>query len=213
MIVKAKIPFDFFPEILKPISDCRSYIICLLSFIGKLNNGLNVKLKTSDYIYISLITEPKISRIYIQHNLKTTSIYFPFKVTGSKPLGYSFTFKGKVYSNPLISDALNYLELYPDFPKEISFNHIEVQDESEKRGLEMILPLIPLEPSYLRYEEDEKRESKTHPKYHFDINYSIDSTFKFGLSTRINLGQFQNILDNRVLRSNIYPPKIKRPRS
>lgn len=198
MIISTKVPYEYGSHILLPIRARRDYIMCLLRTIEMVNPSFRLNLSGDSPIEISFQVKSNFSRLFIKYKNKTTSLYFPFRVSGSKPEGFEFRIGTLSYTSSLISNAISFLELNPEFPDRINPGDFDVQDESELQGLKMIMPLIPIEPSYLRFEEDEVRESRLHPKYHLDINYTRDSTFKVGLTTRLGLKQLHEILDNEM---------------
>lgn len=61
--------------------------------------------------------------------------------------------------------------------------------------------MLIFEPAYLRYDEDftDRMNPKTHPAYHFDINYCNTSTFKLGLTKQLEMDDYINILDINVM--------------
>ena len=72
---------------------------------------------------------------------------------------------------------------------------------------EFITRILSFEEGYIRYDFDEKNSSEKvdeydkkylHPTYHLDIFLHTYSTFKVGLSKKINIIDFQNILDPNI---------------
>lgn len=101
----------------------------------------------------------------------------------------------------LDSFACDYLDAIEDYyiiRDPISYD----QGFHEQVNWSVIKTLLTFEPSYVRYDYDEKHENPNHPLNHLDIHYTPSGTFKLGFDSSLNIKdrldfkKFQDILEN-----------------
>lgn len=82
---------------------------------------------------------------------------------------------------------------------ESTFLDLGMQMQYHERDLNQILmELFTFEPSYIRYDYDEKNQNgRIHPLNHLDIFYTQSTTFKLGCE-QLELNKFMDILDSET---------------
>ncbi|HDR7852017.1 hypothetical protein [Bacillus paranthracis] len=146
-----------------------------------------------------------------------------FFVLDEKIFSFNFPFSVEIVTeqpNPIIYDSITNLEISGINLAILKSAFEEIFFEKESQGVldletellhimdsfemkpnkdqiwEILKKLLVFESGYLRYDYDEIHENgKLHPLNHLDINYSSDSTFKIGISNKINSDTFIDILD------------------
>lgn len=151
----------------------------------------------------------KMRRLFIYHGNCIHSIHFPFSVqiNGKKLEFYYLDRLLDARTTSLLLeffvkfDKLETMEdMYEIFLKIL--DEYNLQDSyNENFFWKLICYMLIFEPAYLRYDEDfsNRMNQKTHPAYHFDINYCNTSTFKLGLTKQLKMDEYIKILDiNKV---------------
>lgn len=188
---------DIFPfqekEFFTPIRDKIQYarVIVLATRQLLLNSeaeGIEVNSK------MKLIVD-KMSRLFFYKDQKYFSVSFPFSITwANKEVLEVTTYSGKILDNKNISAIISILE-NEHFKLTHSLIDIFIEPDSlESSGVFILEEIFQFEPSYVRYDYDPDNENgKLHPLNHLDINYSQNSTFKFGLNESITPTNFENL--------------------
>lgn len=139
----------------------------------------------------------KMSRLFFYKEKKYFSISFPFTIIldGNKVVKLT-SYTGKILDNKSISAVVSILD-NEQFRLNPSLIDLYVEPSSlDSSGLFLLEEIFQSEPSYIRYDYDpENEKGKLHPLNHLDINYSQNSTFKFGLNKEITQSYFENLQD------------------
>lgn len=156
---------------------------------------------TDGKIFLEIVVENKMSRIFISDGTKIHSWHFPFQIKRENEkniimyrgfhinnaicdiLAASFH---KSKDNLLIDDILDqFWSTADDF---------EI-DRFDRELCEMsITHLLTFEPGYLRFDYDKDREDHNHPLNHLDINYKDAAHFKLGLSQKYDCQKLISLL-------------------
>lgn len=147
----------------------------------------------------------KMRRLFIYYGNSIHSIHFPFSVQiTDKQL--KFYYDSRELDARKTSLLLEFFAKFDELETiddmyEIFLTILEEYDlrDSSIENLfwKLISYMLTFEPAYLRYDEDfsDRMNEKTHPAYHFDINYCNTSTFKLGLTKQLKMDECINILD------------------
>ncbi|ACL22018.1 hypothetical protein Dhaf_4008 [Desulfitobacterium hafniense DCB-2] len=136
---------------------------------------------------------------------------FPFRISEENGIYQLETFNGgimiksshiailrSICSNGAFDERECRHGLLLDFSQliELTLIDLNLDIKSYERDLNQILmELFTFEPSYIRYDYDEKNEDgKIHPLNHLDIFYSQSTSFKLGCE-RLELKEFMDILN------------------
>lgn len=141
----------------------------------------------------------KMSRfIYCIEN-KMVAINCPF--TCSQKEG-TLVFKDKNSNiridSKLISNLISIIKKQREYSFEKLLEEVMNIEEYEemKESWEILKKLNNVEYGYLRYDYDEEHSNgKIHPLNHIDVNYTPSNQFKIGLSKKISVNEFIDILD------------------
>ena len=147
-------------------------------------------------------------RIFYFSEKKFYSITLPFKLQINNE-DISFSYEGIDIDHKFISEAIAffksdyYISRSPyDFITPID----RILDEGDENFWEIIRYLLTFDIGYVRYDDDEigfkKAEKKgyaqKHPRFHLDVNYSNQATYKLGLLNKLKYLDFIQILDNKT---------------
>lgn len=147
----------------------------------------------------------KMSRIFFFSEFRYFSVCFPFTVLeGSESL--EFSSDGIVdIDSKITSDILAFINSEESFNVNCAYRFIEpVLDMSryEPNFWTLVLKLLTLDDGYIRYDYDEENEQElVHPKNHYDVFYSSNSTFKVGLKRKLKK---EDMIDFVRLESNCH---------
>ncbi|MGP9512930.1 hypothetical protein ACT3RN_10080 [Psychrobacter sp. AOP5-GZ1-6] len=147
----------------------------------------------------------KSMRLFFYSRDKFFSVAYPFLVSiQDEKVVVIRTLNGNNLDSYAISSALAILQ-DDNFIRSLSLTEFYIGwnkvDSSDldidiDLGIAILETIFQFEPSYIRYDYDEKHETgKKHPLNHFDICYSSHGTFKIGLEKRIDSTFFEDILD------------------
>lgn len=147
----------------------------------------------------------KSMRLFFYSKNKFFSVAYPFLVSiQDEKVIVIRTFNGNNLDSYAISSALAILQddnfirnpSLTEFYIGWNNTHLSDSDIDIDLGIAILEAIFQFEPSYIRYDYDEKYEKdKKHPLNHFDICYSSHGTFKIGLEKRIDSAFFEDILD------------------
>ncbi|HDR4894643.1 TPA: hypothetical protein QCR41_002791 [Bacillus cereus] len=141
---------------------------------------------------------------------KCFSFHFPFNVAKENDIFNLKTAFGEVeihnfhiaalkaiYSNGGFNEKECRHGILLDFSQlvETTCRELNISSIYEQEFNRILMELFNFEPSYIRYDYDEKNENgRLHPLNHLDIYYSQTTTFKLGCSA-FDLNMFMNMLD------------------
>lgn len=138
--------------------------------------------------------------VFIGHN-KYVSIAFPLhiKIEGNQVRLFTEGHDVEI-GNKIISDALSIVNTMNGNGAFIDayMNDSELNDNQALIWLEQLLLT---EPSYIRYDDDEKAakgKGLKHPAKHLDVNMSKKGTYKMGLYGKLTCKQFVDILNSET---------------
>lgn len=178
-------------------------------FITKYN-GPYVKQSRHQGILTYYKCQKGANRIIISHGIgnehKIVSFHFPFDIIEKNDRIFLCIKNASVSSDNLrkVSEISSYMrnmesgcngEVIPSF---ISTVQKDLgNDESDPLldiDLELYCYISSCEPGYLRYDHDDKaKNGQIHPEYHFDVNYHVRTSYKYGLYKKITLEEFEKI--------------------
>lgn len=151
----------------------------------------------------------KMSRIFYCFDDKIFSVVFPFGIEKQQDNYRIYDIALDIdIDSKLISIMLGALRKY-DFDnasiEKIYDEYCEdIADCEDIRAVEtawkILIRLFSMELGYIRYDDDPdpKREDAVyHPRYHFDINYTQDATYKIGLGKKIAVDEMISIMDSK----------------
>lgn len=174
-------------QLFSPIRDKRDVVRLLMKAIKIML--VDSPPKDSDVRGEVVLHVSKMSRIFFFSELRYFSICFPFSV--SEGVGsLEFSSGGVVdVDSKVTSDVLAFIDSEENFSVDCAYQFIEpVLDISlhEPNFWTLILKLLMLDDGYIRYDYDEKNENGlVHPRNHYDVFYSSNSTFKVGLKKKL----------------------------
>ncbi len=131
----------------------------------------------------------KMSRLFFFSDFRYFSVCFPFSVREGMDT-FEFSLGGVVdVDSKITSDVLSFIDSDANFNINCAYQFIEpVLDISryEPNFWTLLLKLLTLDDGYIRYDYDEENEQGLiHPKNHYDVFYSSNSTFKVGLKGKL----------------------------
>lgn len=143
----------------------------------------------------------KMNRMFFMQDNKIFSFTIPFSLRENEDGGLEIYDSSSLVDNKCLVVLIEILTTVKNNPSEL-IDYMSFLDEHDLSESEIIVvkstmnTIILNEYGYLRYDEDEERESgEMHPKYHMDINYSNAGTYKLGLEEKIRYQWFQDCLD------------------
>lgn len=155
-----------------------------------------------EYLKLDILPVPRIY-LYVGSN-KYISIVFPFMFDtrlGTPKLWY----KGVWVTERIISGVLTLINSHKENNSIIgktnsSLIELYLSDDEfdtlPDESYYLLGELLSLEMGYIRHDHDPANENgKIHPKIHFDINYSQNATFKYGISKMLSSQEFERIFD------------------
>ncbi len=171
---------------------------------------LNPSIKKSDIQGKIILKIEKMSRLFFFTENKFFSISFPFSV-GYKNETYSFSSKHiKNIDAKLIEQIISIIEC-DDFNTNCSLDFVEpicdFDDEyCDESFWSFLREMLLMEDGYIRYDVDIENynkfknigEADKHPKHHYDIFYSNQSTFKIGLNSAVIDDEFIDFLNKNT---------------
>lgn len=207
-------------EILRKIetSECKNFSLTLRGHVDYTKVLLEITkkiLSNSDtilpeelsgqaYLKLSIDKQSRVF-IYLSKN-KFYSFEYPYKVDFdiyTKKVQTVYTNTGINCTWALISNAFSILA---DVKCNSIIDVYESRDEEDSdidiNAYKMLEAFWANEPSYLRYDYDEKnRNGDLHPLNHLDINMSDAGSYKLGIKRRLTPAEFEDIINKR---SNCY---------
>lgn len=103
----------------------------------------------------------------------------------------------------LVADAQSIIQTHSDREDNLmTYTMLDFEEEAyDDRTLRFVENLLYCEPGYIRYDNSTQGyKPYYHPQYHFDINYSNDATFKFGLPNIIDVNKFIDLVNSQEKR-------------
>lgn len=136
--------------------------------------------------------------IYLSKN-KYFSINYPFFLKRKRDDNIMINTGGEKHisvSSKILSESISCItEMMDDH---VTFTEMVQNRDYEDDVFNIIEILLTTEPGYIRYDEDIKNfNTKNHPVFHFDINFSDEAHFKIGLNKRYGIKSFENIFDKK----------------
>lgn len=160
------------------------------------------KKMVGEYLKLDIIPIPRVY-LYVGGN-KYISIVFPFKIDVITD-NIKFWYAGVCLTEHIISGIFTLINLHNNSYSSIGKTNnslIELYLSNEEfepipeNSYYILGELLSLEMGYIRHDHDPvKAKGKIHPEFHFDINYSQDATFKYGLPKMLSTQEFENIFD------------------
>lgn len=131
----------------------------------------------------------KMSRLFYFSDKKYFSINCPFFVQDDVA-GVSFWCSDLEVENRITSSVMGLLAEGGSFDANNIYDFMDpiaALEEGQKNFWELYMRLLTFDDGYIRYDDDEKNENgQKHPKNHYDIFHSQQSTFKVGLNREID---------------------------
>lgn len=168
--------------------------------IGRYKKNRSSRLDV-DYVEISI---DKHSRIFVFLEKKAYSFNFPFSVREVND--ESLVFFGSYRIDNICLAALQSVFYSYDF-KELNLEQLyekaemavldfDLKDIDLMHMKNIINELIIFEPGYIRYDDDDERIKTNHPRYHIDICYSDQVTYKLE-TVSLTPNNLKEIMDRR----------------
>lgn len=147
-----------------------------------------------------LLRIDKNNRLFFFVEKKFYSISFPFQVSF---LNNEYYFSSKyidIIDTKMASDIIGLLSCDKEQETCEPIDFFEPIDEYSIQENEYIWTLLKelmlYETGYIRYDDDEENENgNLHPRYHYDISYSSNATYKIGLKSSIENKELIDLLD------------------
>ena len=170
--------------------------------------SLNPQVDDNNSVGTIVLLIDKMSRLFFYKKDKFFSINFPFYVTEQQSY-LSFKYKNICEVDAqIISNVISTLQCN-EFDAHCSLDFVEPITDYESANNSFWIffkDLLLMEAGYIRYDYDSttynkfknKNREHEHPLNHFDIFYSSNTTFKIGLTNRLNEQNFQDILNIRT---------------
>ncbi|MEZ3435832.1 MAG: hypothetical protein K1W34_14685 [Lachnospiraceae bacterium] len=200
-IIERKIGEFFCKRMLKPIRSKQDVILLLLETLKLINDTEKISNERGKII----IYVDKMSRVFYETDDKMFSFYFPFALDEKEPESYRIydTLTDLEISNQMISLLISIFKKDGKLGESLEYVMdyiIESAEDYEYRNIDdiwrVLFRLWYTEDGYIRYDHDPEHEnSKLHPLYHLDVNYSSGCTYKIGLNNSFQADDFRNILD------------------
>ena len=146
-----------------------------------------------------LVCTGKMHRIFIGCDGKVFSTALPFSVKKVDGFYYCTLRSGIDLSSKLTSEVIAALSTTPSFQNSeilgFADDIMAVSDDPDTLWV-ALSELVNSDDGYLRFDHDPIREDgKLHPLNHIDIFFSQSATFKLGLSERLELDAFSDMLN------------------
>ncbi len=174
-------------QLFSPIRDKRDVVRLLMKIIKLML--VNAPPKAIDTKGEVVLHVSKMSRIFFFSAFRYFSICFPFTVSDEEGF-LAFSSGGIIdVDSKTTSDVLSFINSDENFNVNCVYQFIEpILDIShyEPNFWMLLLKLLTLDDGYIRYDYDEENEQGLiHPKNHYDVFYSSNSTFKVGLKGKL----------------------------
>ena len=158
---------------------------------------------TEGNVFLEIVVDNKMSRVFISDGTKIHSWHFPFQIRSENGKN-QITYRGYHISNAICavlaasfhknSNELQMDDILDQFWS--TADDFEV-DTLDREICEMsILHLLTFEPGYVRFDYDPDRECGSHPLNHLDINYKDAVHFKLGLNQKYDCQKLISLLNN-----------------
>lgn len=190
-------------ELFSPIRNKKECIIVLMKSLKIMI--ANQKIDGIKKIGEIVLVVSKMSRIFYISEQKTYSINFPFTVTENDgELFYSYDDVSEIDSM-ITSQIISVIKSNESFDSNCIYeftDHITSIADYSVNFWPLLRKLILFEDGYIRYDNDIKNDNGLkHPRYHYDIFYSSNITFKIGLRQSIT---HESLIDLLLLESNCH---------
>ncbi len=198
-----------FTETVKSMWDYAKLAMVSLRFM-QFNYHRNIKVSNTEKVnanaaYIKL--DLNASRLYIYISIdKYISFVFPFNVKEEEQ-SIRFFYLGVRLNEKLISEISTVIESQKtasSFIGKASNSIIDLYlsnddlDPVSDEAYFVVERLISTEPGYLRHDHDpQSANGKIHPEFHFDVNFSQNATFKYGLLGMLPSLEFETMFDKK----------------
>lgn len=199
-----------FTETIKDKWDCtKLFLNCIRYFVynypDKAENVSNENKMIINREHIKFEISP-IPRIYIYINSnKYISIVLPFQYKLTEDNRALFYFEGIQITEKILSDMFTILSLRANSRSNIGKSHNSIvelymsNDEFEPISdfaFYIVECLLALEFGYIRHDfSPNDANGKIHPECHFDINFSKNATFKYGIESMLTNIEFEYMFD------------------
>jgi len=156
---------------------------------------------------IALVID-KMKRLFICSPQKSYSVSFPFNPSIGTDGHLKFDYGGIDINSMLISQICQVLQS-DEFKGNDAIDFVDYIDRIASQNCSdiwiLIRHLLTYEIGYIRYDDDIRgfniakahQTLDQHPRYHFDINYTNEATYKIGLTKSMTFNDFVYILNNQ----------------
>ena len=189
------------------ITSPKSFVITMLKILEQINTwGASEDASSVRFPYLYVDTS-NLKRAFIVKSNQIVSFAFPFAIYTKK----DSSGKEQLYINyrdiqlddQIISYAMSIAQTL-DLGKSsyaAQAKGIDLTDVKKQAAVKVFEVALTLEPSYIRYDYDPDHASgQVHPLYHYDVNYSKDSSYKLGLYRDVDVVELKELLDNNLQR-------------
>lgn len=189
-------------------------VLQIVNLILTWNKSDNRNSVTFPYLYI--VGNGNANRAYIVKQNSILSFLFPLgislKVDAVGCDNWIINKRDIVLTLPIISRCIDFANSIaqkkaPTKLLDIAKNIIPT-DNVSIIAFDLLEYLLLTESCYIRYDNDPQHSNKyLHPKFHFDVNFSKDGTYKMGTFNNIRLDTFKDLLEKETNSWYIKKPK------
>lgn len=186
-------------DLFASINNVREFLFLKLTMLELLYSQWNGEHTNENCTFPYLhVDDKKMHRVFIVSNNKIVSFSFGMTIQekGNKIL--VFHQGQKEFTAKHISEARSILEQLDERSLYNDLSDDDLEQTPSYEGKWLFEYLLFEEPAYLRYDFDKVASRGKrwilHPKYHFDINFSPNFTYKLGLVREIEEMEFNKIL-------------------
>lgn len=168
------------------------------------------------YPYLHIVGNGNDNRAYIVKQNSILSFVFPLGISLKADAfgnnNWTINKRDVVLNLPVVSKCMDFANSIGqkknptkliDIAKSISSI-----DSTSCIAFDLLEYLLLVEPCYVRYDNDPQHSNKLlHPKYHFDVNFSKNGTYKIGTYKNIRLDTFKDLLEKNTNTWYIKKPK------
>ncbi len=153
-----------------------------------------------------ILVVDEMNRLFFCSDEKMFSIMFPFHVN-EYPL-VRFDLDNIPIDSKVLSTLIQYIES-KEYSSDDALDFItpisDIQEQSNADFWKIVRHLLLYDIGYVRYDDDPegfKKASKVgrpkqHPRYHYDVNFDSQATFKLGISKKMTSDKFIDLLNNK----------------
>ena len=176
---------------------------------------------TVSYPFLYITGNGNANRVYIVKPNSIVSFLFPLgislKTDAVGTNNWTINKRDVVLNLPVVSKCIDFANSIGqkkspakiiDIAKSIS-----PIDRISNIAFDLLEFLLLIEPCYIRFDDDPQHSNKyVHPKRHFDINFSVDGTYKIGVFAKIKIDEFKDVLEKTTNSWYAIKPKIPKKR-